>query len=360
MKNYLFMAPSLSSGGAERVMANIASDLKNFDIKASIIIFSHKEKEYSVDQSVDIYVLNDYVPVHKGIRGKLEKFQYLIYLFKKINPDIVIPFLSGASEYAFIASKFVHAKFVSTIRNNPKVWPESFRLRIHNYLLCMFANRCFFQNNEQMSFFPKFVQKKAFVLPNPINQKAFEAGEKYKNKDGKITRIVSVGRLNAQKNFPLLIQAIKEIHKIYPKISLDIWGEGECREELFDLIKKDNLDGIVTLKGYSSNIYKELLEYDAFVLSSDYEGMPNALMEAMAIGLPCISTDCPTGPRDLIDHGQNGMLVSVGDVDGMMQALLYMIEKPEDAIKMGNNGRKKALQVYNIESIVKKLISYLE
>jgi glycosyltransferase involved in cell wall biosynthesis len=171
-----------------------------------------------------------------------------------------------------------------------------------------------FQTEDAAKYFEGIIKCDSKIIPNPINPKFIK--EPYKGEREK--NIVTVGRLESQKNQKMLIEAFGKIESKYPEYSLLIYGDGSKKEELQDLIKEKGLENKVILKGKIDDVENVIDKAKMFVLSSDYEGMPNALMEAMALGLPCISTDCPCGgPRYLMENGKSGLLVPVGNSDAM-------------------------------------------
>jgi len=154
-------------------------------------------------------------------------------------------------------------------------------------------------------------------------------------------KIVSVGRLELQKNQKMLIDAFALVHSQLPEYTLDIYGEGSMRTVLQEKIDSYGLHEAITLQGIEKNIYQRLSEAALFVLPSDYEGMSNALMEALAIGLPTVSTDHPAGgARSLIENGKNGLLTPVGNKEAMAEAIVSLLRDPVYAQKMSAQSRK--------------------
>src|SRR5690606_37218842 len=145
-----------------------------------------------------------------------------------------------------------------------------------------------------------------------------------------------VGRLHEQKNQQLLVNAFAKISNEYPDYKLEIFGEGELRDLLEEQISKLNLEGKVILRGTTNTLFDEIIDASLFVLSSDFEGMPNALMEAMSLGLPCISTDCkPGGAKELIENKVNGLLSNRLSEKNLYECIKYMLENPTKAEMMG-------------------------
>ena len=172
--------------------------------------------------------------------------------------------------------------------------------------------------------------------------------------------IVAAGRLIEQKNYPMLIASMKRVTERHPDAVLKIYGSGGLEEELENRIKDNNLQNNVFLMGRSDRLKEELSKADIYVLSSDFEGMPNALMEAMAAGLPCISTDCPTGPKDIIESHKTGLLVPVGDEAAMSDAICYMYENKDKACEMGIRAREMIKEVCGAERIITELMGICE
>ena len=171
--------------------------------------------------------------------------------------------------------------------------------------------------------------------------------------------IVNVGRLSKQKNHTLLINAFKDIVEKYPEYKLVIWGEGKEREALTEYIKNKGLSEQVSFPGNTSNVIAEIYDNALFVLSSDFEGMPNALLEAMALGLPCISTKCPCGgPEDIITDHHDGILVPVNDKAALVHAMDEIISDPAIASKLSHNAFA-VRQRHAIDTICKKWFDFI-
>ena len=157
--------------------------------------------------------------------------------------------------------------------------------------------------------------------------------------------IITVGRLMTQKNHKLLIEAFSKIAKEFPDENLVIYGEGELRDTLETQSKKLGLEGRVKLPGATTNVAEKLSSAKVFVLSSDYEGMPNALMEAMAVGVPVISTDCPCGgPAMLIEEDSQGILVPCQNAEKLANALRLLLESQDLRLMVGESCKERALQ----------------
>jgi glycosyltransferase involved in cell wall biosynthesis len=353
----LFIVPFLSNGGAERVVSIWSSELAKVNANTQILVFYRVENEYTINKSVKIHAIRadkkqyDELSIFKKVRILREKI-------KKTKPDIILPFVSHVGIMTNIARFALNVKLVETIRIDPRYSPGSKILRKLRNISVLLATRCIVQNQQQKEYFPKWMHKKIEVFPNPIANEFIKIKKTYKSSS--IKRIISVGRLEKQKNYPMLINAFSKINTIDKDIVLDIYGEGSLRDELQGLIDELGLSDKIKLCGRTDNIGKMLVESDLFILTSNAEGMPNSLMEAMAVGLACISTDCPTGPSDLIEDGTNGILIPVGDERALVDSISSLIRNPFKAFSMGRMARETILKFYAPDMSAKKLYKFLE
>lgn len=343
------------SGGAQKVVSLLSSELAEQGHQVMLILYNDRSKEeYRLSDKVQVHVL----PKNKKNKNKLEyyieKLKVLRNLVLKFAPDAIIPFLSEPTLYLFLATRFTkyNRKIVTTVRNNPKIFPKKKRIRIRNNLLIAFNRACMVQNEKQKNYFPKFIQQKTFILPNPVSDELLHC----QNKKGEITRFVTLGRLNEQKNQHMLIQSFAKAAEGKRTIQLDIFGDGELKEELHNLIQKFNMEHQIHLCGITNDVKKALEEHDAFIMTSNFEGMPNALIEAMAAGLPCISTNCPTGPSDLIINKKNGILIDMNDITACTEAINYYIEHKEEAHAFGELAKQTIINSYTCKKIVEQLV----
>jgi glycosyltransferase involved in cell wall biosynthesis len=200
-----------------------------------------------------------------------------------------------------------------------------------------FADGVVLQTKQSMNFFPKKVQQKSVIMSNPLNP-AF-LNKRYVGERENV--IVTVGRLDENKNQAMLIHAFSHIATEFPNLKLVIYGDGECKGKLEDLVRSKNLMDRVTLPGSISDVPEHIYNARIFALTSNTEGMPNTIIEAMALGLPVISTDCPCGgPAELIEDGVNGLLVPVGDAFALADAFRKILVDTELEHKLQENSAK--------------------
>jgi len=249
----------------------------------------------------------------------------------------------------------MRAKVVGTERSNPYLYQNTPYFRFVRQFASLFADGYVFQTRGAMSYFPKKIEAKATVISNALFNPLLDAIQPVSQKTNNIT---AVGRLERVKGFDLLINAFGSIADQLPDTKLLIFGEGAARQELEALIGHLGLQKIVLLPGADSHAVEAVAESSLFVLPSRLEGMPNALMEAMACGTACIATDCNFGPRELIDEGVNGILVPVEDRDKLAEAMLRVLKDCNLRDKLAANAALLR-SVYSMDAIGKKWLDYL-
>ena len=238
---------------------------------------------------------------------------------------------------AILTSLGLKIPVVVSVRGEPTEEYYSGLLRFLARYLFKAASGIILQTQESKKFFSKKTLKKAVVLPNPLNPVFLE--ELYQGEREK--KIVLVGRIDSNKNQKLAIRAFQKISTKFPEYKMEIWGEGEDFTTLIDFVKEIGMEEKIILPGATNKVKEKLETASLYILPSNTEGMPNSLMEAMALGLAVISTDCPCGgPKELIQDGRNGLLVPVGDVQQMARAMERVLGNEEVRVNLGRNALK--------------------
>ena len=351
----LFVIPFLSGGGAEHVVSILANELAKQDCDVHVLLFYRVQDEYELNQLVCIHTLSNSKIEYKKI-GLFSKIKLIRHIIKAIKPDIIIPFLTYVGESVNIARLGIKTKVIETIRNNPRYIPASALGRLIRNLSILFAEGCIVQNKVQLFCFPRWIRKKMLILENPVDQRFLNLNASYERNI--IQRIISVGRLEKQKNHKMLIKAFSRIASSRPKLELAIFGEGSMHDELIEYVAELHMGNQIHLNGRTAEIERELARSDLFVLTSDFEGMPNALMEAMAIGLPCISTNCPNGPADLIENNINGILIEVENDIQLEETILALLEDTSKLRYLGENAKNSISLKYSAYSRAHILLEY--
>lgn len=338
----LFNLGSMAKGGAERVVANLSDYFIRNGNEVSIVTTIKKRSYYELNEKVELYGLDDIKRGRNFLTKNLIRIKRLNEIVKLKKPDIILSFLPEPS-YRMLLLKLCNRKLkvIVSVRNDPKIEYKSIRNRIVMKLLYPLADGFVFQTDEAKEYFNNKIQNNSIVIPNPLGKQFVNA--KINNKKEKI--IISVGRLEPQKNQKMLIKAFANIADEIPEYKLIIYGEGTLRRDLEMLIVQEELEDRVLLPGSIDNIIDELNKAEVFVLSSDYEGMPNALMEAMAMGLPCISTDCPCGgPKYLFGEEKKGILVKPNDISDLSSKMKYLLNNEQEK----NNLSKNAIKIREV------------
>lgn len=342
-KKITFVIGSMGKGGAERVISLLANEYAKRDWKVDILLLLEDKSDYTLDENVNLISFANH-KISRILYFPVWHYRIRKYL-KKTKPDQVISFIARINIITILANLGVKRPLIISERNDPKQDGRSLITSILTKLLYPLADKVVFQTAWAQSCFPKKITKKSVIIANPIKVEEYATGILSK-------KIVSVGRLIEQKNHKLLIKAFKKVSEKYPDYELMIYGEGRLRGELSNLINELNLSKKVLLPGNSSNIHQEISNAEIFVLSSDYEGLSNALLEAMMMGIPCISTDC-AGSIEFIDHEKSGYIVRRGDEKALYEAMIKLIEDKELAKNISLNASlmSNKLKVENIISL---------
>lgn len=321
---------SLSRGGAERVSVILAEYFANRNVECILLTTNTATEEYTVPKKVKRISLNN----EKTFLKKIIALRKIIK-GEKIKKVLIMD--TPGCIYAIPATINLNVKKIVSERNDPHNFSGKKIVKIISRLLMRTADGFVFQTLDAQKYYQKLLKNNGVIIYNPLFSKKLPIRDERKIE----YNIVSVGRLTEQKNQKMLIDAFSKICDRFSEYSLTIFGEGPLREELTNYIKEINLENRIFLPGNKENVTDLIKNASLFVLTSNYEGMPNALIEAMAIGIPCISTDCPCGgPRTLIKHMKNGMLVQLNDVSGLAKMLKYCIENKEVMLKISRESIK--------------------
>ena len=311
-KRHVFFVGALKEGGAERVISILTKQLATTEKDVKIVLYHDMEPFYPIHPNIEIL----YAERETQSKNVFKNLLWLRRFFKK-NADVVISFLAPFNMLALVAGFGLRTRMIVADRNDPRFVPSKKLLRILRDFLYRFADGVVLQTSNNQAYFSKTVQKKSAVIFNPI-----DLGEKkgLALRTEKHRKIVSVGRLMPQKNQIMLLRAFTEIHRVFPEYELFIYGEGTYRTDLEKEIAALELTNFVHLPGNQKNIFELISDAELFVLPSHYEGMPNALIEAMCLGLPVIST-AVSGTSDLIEDGINGRVVPLGDQAALISVM---------------------------------------
>ena len=342
MKKIAFHLNCLEQGGAERVVSNLAGQFVREGYEVYIATEWEGENEFAIDPAIH--------RVHVGLRpedaskGRIRQFllrvRYLKAFMKEVKPDVLCAFAQRANYRALMACPGTGVPVVISIRTDPTGHYDALSDKIQIPLLFPRAAGCVFQTTGQKAFFKPYLQDNSRIILNPVNPKYIGVpGPEIRDKS-----VVQSARLVDFKNQPMLLEAFFKVHEKHPDYVLKIYGPDSfdgTREILEKMIKEHQAQDYILLMGGSDSLEKELPRGAVFAFSSDWEGLPNALMEAMALGMPIVATDCPCGgPATILQHEVNGLLVPIKDPEAMAAGICRLIEDRELAERLGKKARE--------------------
>lgn len=352
MKEIIFVSNFLGNGGAARVISVLAEAFANKKYQVTICYYPYNGEEYKHCEKVKYIKLD--LGNARGIKRKYQRIALLRNELKKHKSAVIISFEYFMNMQTIIAAFGLKNRLIVSERNDPAQVGGQFPInKVRNFLYkCCDILVC--QTPDAMRYFPQKIQKKTVIIENPIRTELpnMWIGERKHE-------IVNFCRLEKQKNLELLIDAFENFHKLYEEYTLVIYGDGKERGSIQNYINQKNLQTYVHLYPAASDIHHRILKDSMFVSSSNYEGISNSMIEAMAIGLPTICTDCPCGgARMIIEDGVNGLLIPVGDVAALEKTMSKVASDVHLSNELAKNGQKikETLSVGNIVTKWEKLL----
>ncbi|HHU55792.1 MAG TPA: glycosyltransferase family 4 protein [Acholeplasmataceae bacterium] len=342
-KKITFILGSMGKGGAERVISILANEYADKGWCVNIIMLLEDRCDYRLHPNVELIAF-----VNKN-KGRVQQIpSWLIKIRKYVRehqPDKIVSFVARINILTILACIGLKVDIIISERNDPKSDGRSPIIRYATYLLYPLSKKVIFQTKWAQSCFPKNIREKSRIIYNPISITC--AAKKNNSK-----KLVTVGRLAEQKNHMLLIDAFAKISERHSEYTLHIFGEGILRDLLKRKIQEIKLQDRVILEGNVSNIHERISDAEMFVLSSNYEGLSNALLEAMMMGLPCISTDC-AGSNEVIKNGINGLLVPIKNSFSLSSAIEKLIKDKELASQLSINAVKDSIK-FSSENVLEQ------
>lgn len=326
----VFVIPDMPGGGTERVVALLANEYCSRGIETAILLFAGHETAYPLDDRIEIVSIGD--PSGGRVVARLDRLRRMRQYYAKNKGCQIWAFSVMGAVFSVIAAWGQKHFFLVSERNDPAQYEHK---RIRN-LAYRFADVIVCQTKDAVRGFPKGVGRKSVVIPNPVDVGAIQPYE-----GARAHKVVAVGRLNPQKNHKLLLRAFAEFGENHAEYTLELYGKGELEEELRTLARQLGIEARVRFHGFSGRVREEINDAAMYVLSSDYEGISNSMLEAMALGIPVIATDCPIGgSRTYIEDGVNGLLVPVGEVGPMARAMERLADDEAFRVSVSREGRK--------------------
>lgn len=346
---------AIHGGGAQRVVCLLANAWVQAGHNVTVFHYDRLADRFPFDQHTNLKI--ERLPLDLPVCNKFQAAIRIIKDAQKLrnrlieqSPDAVVSFLPQTNVLSVLACLGTHIPIVITELCHPEydrignIWP------LLRKLTYRFADEVVVQTKDIRDWFLQNVPCRLSVIPNSVPQppvrRVHEPSSTRKT-------IITAARLCFQKNLDSLLEAFASLSDTHPHWDLVIYGEGEDRPMLEKMIEKEGLTGRATLPGWTTSLSEQLANSHIFVLPSRFEGMPMALSDAMSIGLPCISTNCPSGPSELIMDGHNGFLVPVEDVDALKSAMDKLMSSPELRMRIGKEATF-VTELFSQESALKR------
>ncbi len=348
----LIVGGTLQQGGAERIISVLSKEFLKYFREVKIVLWREAPAFYTIAEQVEVVS----IPKRSGTKNVVGHMVWFRRYVKQLKPYAVLSFLAPFNMLSLVSLVGINIPVYIANRSDPyydapnRLWRW---IRDCSYHL---ASGISVQSKENKEYFSKSLQKKVSVIYNPVFIQPEWLGKALET--AKEPVIVSVGRLSKEKNQTLLLEVFKEIHSEYPAYRLIIYGEGDYRGVLEKKIRDLGLEACVSLPGACPEVLTRILPAEIFVMTSDYEGMSNALIEAMVLGVPSISTRV-SGAMELIRDGENGKLVAIGNFDELKKALRDWLEHKDKARMCAFKGVKLADKL-RLEAIVKEWLKFMK
>lgn len=333
----LFYISTIRGGGAARVMVNIANSLaeKNYDI--CFVTNFPSAHEYVLVKTINRIDIESKENNKGAIVKNYIRLKKLRKIIKTERPDVCVSFMKENNFRLILSSRGIYTKTIVSIRNDPaKEYPTKISWLLAR-ILYKKADGIVFQTEDAQNAFPDRIRRKGVIIFNQVDDKFYFKREHIGD------YILACGRLSKQKNYHMMLKAFSEVVKKNPGEQLRIYGEGILKEELLNLTDELDLSNSVQFMGYSKDMTDVYRNAKILLMTSEYEGMPNVILESLASSVPVISTDCPCGgPRKVIKNGENGFLVPVDGYNELVSVMEKVLSDKDLLVRMGCTANKMA------------------
>ena len=352
MSKLIVSGATLAAGGAERVLSVLSTPLADRYDTVIYVMWLDVPIFYDTDKRVRKVCIEKEV----GSKSNIKKMLWFRKFIEKEHPDVLLSFLEPFNIRVLLSTMGLGIKTCVAERNDPHGVNKYWIIDQFEKLVYRLADKIFVQTETIQKFFDGALKKRTHVIYNPVNLSHEMVGKALMVE--KKRRIVSVARLTPQKNNDVLIKAFAKFSENHPDYTLTIYGIGELGEELKCLAESLGVGDKVSIPGASKTIHEDILDAEMMCLVSSREGMSNSMIESMCLGLPCICTKV-SGAIDLIKDGENGLLVDIGDVDGLVERMNFIADNTGKAKEIGINA-SKLYKLLNKDRICKKWLDVLE
>jgi len=355
----MLIVSSMHAGGAERVAATLSNAwAARGDSVALVPTYSGKgDCFYALDAGVEVMWLADRAGGRgRGLLASARRLLALRKLVRQWQPDVVVSFLTNVNVATLLATCGLRVPVVVCERTHPDSSSAGTGLRGLRRWLYRRADAVVVQTDAIATALHAVTPgiRRMVVVPNPLPSSLADAPRVVaaKSSEGGRKRLVAMGRLVAHKQFDLLIDVFAGLAHIHPDWDLTIWGEGPEHAALQARIAEHRMGARIVLGGRTDAPWEGLAQGQAFVLTSKVEGFPNVLLEAMALGLPCVAFDCPSGPREMSREGQDVLLVALSDRGALAQALDQLLRDPARRVELGERAAREVRKRYALDTVL--------
>jgi GalNAc-alpha-(1->4)-GalNAc-alpha-(1->3)-diNAcBac-PP-undecaprenol alpha-1,4-N-acetyl-D-galactosaminyltransferase len=330
---------SLGVGGAERVMVTMANYWaeKGWCVNLLTLDDGSKPPFYELHGAIchrALGITGVSKTLYERIANNFRRTRVLRAAIRETSPNIVISFVSETNVLTILSTLGLEVPVIVEEHIDPHEQPIKGAWALLRRWSYPRATRVVVLTERSLRYFSASIQKRTRVIPNPTVMSLAPEIENVSSSKREEKKIISMGRLHPQKGFDTLIQVFAKVVAKHPHWKLEIWGDGPARQSLEGLATKLGVQDRVSLRGITSQPFEKMRCADIFVLSSRYEGFPMVLCEAMACGLPVISFDCASGPREIIRDGIDGVLVPDGDVDALANTMSRLMTDPQERLRL--------------------------
>lgn len=349
----VFVCHGIGNGGAERVLTVLSNRISELGHSVTIITTNPSNNDYTINSQIE------HVKAYRDC-GRIKRFWKRIQIIRttinRIKPDCIVSFSATCNVQVLLSVLFLNCKVIISERTDPSRYPDSMVYKVLRKLLYPLSNKIVFQTQMARDYFKGIIWEKGCIIANPVRNNLPDPCFKRESK-----KLIGVGALCEQKNWMMALKASKMFFAKHPDYIFEIYGEGADRESLNRVIVNDEcLRNRVFLRGFCNNIEEKLNEATIYISTSDYEGISNSMLEALAMGVPTVCTDCPVGgARAMIMNGENGFLVPVK----AYKTLAKYLDKMANSKILREHLSKEAVKIrdkYSEDKIVQEWLNLIK